>query len=698
MTVQTLDKNVQATASATGTATFLFDAIPVSQTWTFTVTIPGAPDTTSTTAASGADLYGNFTGSNSWGPIQLGANDQLVLTSTGLIPGTQYIATITGVAHTVVEPPPVWPAAYADAVTTSTQQLFLSNPQPTYTAATLTYSTSSTITLQPQWRSIWVAIKWTGGASEALTIVGNQSGLTYATFQPPYFQNTNVTFYRVPVLNGVDTTVTLTASSNATFSIWYGADLAEIDVAIYPDAMTGITIANAFNTNTFGTITTIDPLYMVPSGGQQTLALNIATGSTNVLPVPTYGYQYRIHSLNKTSTFGAGLGVTFSAAGAPATANTFISTSITGLSGLSRMTITADGKYLYVWGTSTITVVNLATNTILTTISPSGVSATGFIAAIGSSYVWASYATGSGTFVAVINVTTNTIVSTINTTSISSSSGVNIAVHPSTTYAWLFVATGTSIYQYSTSSYSLTNTYSMPAGQSVATLNSEGNFDTAGLYFYVNATNGTYTGPIRIAVSAPSTLVAAYQTSTSTPNNAALFTYCSANGLLYYSGGAATNNVTVLTASTMTFVANITTSTSTTASATVINPNQQYVYVANATLGTNSIQVISTTTNTIVAIATSSGSLFGVGTAITPTGSYIYQSNSTVVSIMNVNQIVPFANLLDGATTGATAPTLLLNGRLINNSIYANNTSSAAANIEIGYDLVPLYPNPLPQT
>ena len=693
MTVQELNKNVQAIASSTGTATFMFDSIPVSQTWTFTVTIPNEPDTTTTTATSGADIFGNFTGSNSWGPIQLGTNDQLVLTSIGLIPGTQYIATITGVAHTVQEPPVTWPAAYADAVTTSTQQLFLSNPQPTYSGGTLLWSTSQVITLQSLWRSMWIAIKWTGGASQNITVIGNQSGLTYTTFQPPYFQNSNVTFYRVPILNGVDTTVTLTASSNATFSIWYGADLSQVDVAIYPDAITGVTISNAVNTNTFGTITTIDPLYMVPSGGQQTLSLNIATGATNVLPVPPYGYQYRIHSVNKTSTFGVGLGVTFSAAGAPATANT-AGTNITGASGANYQAITTDGKYLYTGDTAGVGVINVATNTVLTTITLPGSAPGNAIGVLGSTYALVSYSTGVSQYVAIIAVATNTIVSTLGPFA----TGAYFATHPSGAYFWLWFPSSTNIYQYSASTFSLTNTYSLPAGQTTINPNPQGNFSPDGLYFYLNCTNGTFTGPIRVATATPGVLVAAYQNANSTPHTHATFTYVSSNGCLYYSGNTASNNVVVLNASTMSLITNVTTTASTTSGNTFVLPNQLYVYVLNATLGTNTVQAINTATNTITATVSVGGSLFSGEGSITPNGSYIYCSNNTVITPININQIVPFANLLDGSASGNTAPTLLLNGRLIPNSIYANNTSTAAANIEIGYDVVPLYPNPLPQT
>jgi hypothetical protein len=63
----------------------------------------------------------------------------------------------------------------------------------------------------------------------APTLTGNQSGISYEPFTPPYISAPAV-FYRFPIIVGLDTDATLVLGDSAQ---WYGADLADIDTVSY---------------------------------------------------------------------------------------------------------------------------------------------------------------------------------------------------------------------------------------------------------------------------------------------------------------------------------------------------------------------------------------------------------------------------------------------------------------------------------
>ena len=125
MTVQPLNYTPTALTDSSGTCTFTFQQTPVTQTWTATLNIPGAPDTAITTAYVNGNATASWQGSNTYGPLQLGNGQQLTLTCTGMAPLTNYQATAIGHVFTVEQPPITWPTAYADSVTTGSQQILL---------------------------------------------------------------------------------------------------------------------------------------------------------------------------------------------------------------------------------------------------------------------------------------------------------------------------------------------------------------------------------------------------------------------------------------------------------------------------------------------------------------------------------------------------------------------------------------------
>ena len=218
--IQTLNMPQVATADATGAATFQWSMVPSGQVWQAILNCPTAPDTAVFSATAGADSLGSFRGANVWGPVQLNMGFTLQVTAAGLIPGTQYVFNMLGTGFTSGVPADVYPTAYADSVTTSTEQIFLAGP------LTVAPGGNQEVTLSSLWRSVWVVTDSAG----APTVVGDQSGLSYVPFTPPYVASPGA-FYRFPLISGIDTSVTITWKN--TGKVWYGADLASIDTVSY---------------------------------------------------------------------------------------------------------------------------------------------------------------------------------------------------------------------------------------------------------------------------------------------------------------------------------------------------------------------------------------------------------------------------------------------------------------------------------
>jgi len=288
--IQPINLSNSQTASTTGTATFTFQQVAQSNVWTFTVNVPGAPDTANFTLVSGATTFGTFKGANSWGPIQFTGGDQLQLTATGLVPGTQYTASVQGVNNTVYEPSIVYPWPYADSVTTSTEQIYLGTG-----SIPATTGLSVTVPVQPTYRSLYVVLQGTNThPASAITVsaIGNTSAFVYNVVPVPYSSATYESVYRIPLLTLNDTAVQLqfnTASSVA-ITFWYGADLANVDAAVYPEGEFNVTINDADNAGS--------PLDAVIYGGATVTGVTTtATGNANLLSAPPTGFSYRVQSV-----------------------------------------------------------------------------------------------------------------------------------------------------------------------------------------------------------------------------------------------------------------------------------------------------------------------------------------------------------------------------------------------------------------
>jgi len=239
--VQPINAASSQVAGNNGTATFTFPYIPLGQIWTITINCATAPDTADFTAFTGASNFGSFIGSNVYGPVQLQGGDQLVVNAVGLIPNANYQMQILGGAVTGGDPGVSIPAPYADSVTSSTEQLYFGEikvvSEQSFTPLVLSVS--------PRWRSLWFVFNVPNFNPDDITILGNQSGAVYEEFYPPYFQTDTYTFFRYPLVNGIDTSLTISIDTQTfSYNVWYGADLSPVDIAVYADSSEGLQVQN----------------------------------------------------------------------------------------------------------------------------------------------------------------------------------------------------------------------------------------------------------------------------------------------------------------------------------------------------------------------------------------------------------------------------------------------------------------------
>ena len=272
MTVQPLNYTPTALTDSSGSCTFTFQQTPVSQTWTATLNIPGAPDTAITTAYVNGNATASWQGSNTYGPLQLGNGQQLTLTCTCMAPLTNYQATAIGHVFTVEQPPITWPTAYADSVTAGSQQIVLETGNFNFA---LSGATGNFIKIPASnlYRSFtvyqWITnIVGTISGQNLTVVLGNQSGYNPYPTNLPYVGPVQYGgFYpalRFPLINGTDTDYTVQVGISLDFPTASGTlnyvivgDLQNTDVAVY----------NADNTplNVAGTFT------VVPSGQQHVI-------------------------------------------------------------------------------------------------------------------------------------------------------------------------------------------------------------------------------------------------------------------------------------------------------------------------------------------------------------------------------------------------------------------------------------------
>ena len=317
--IQPINFQPVATADATGSASWLFDAVSLSNTWEGVLNCSSAPDTARFTAFTGASTFGTFKGSNNYGPLQLQGGDRLQVSAVGLVPGVQYQMSFQGANNVVGEPQQLWPNAYADTVTSSTQQVALGSLANT--SVSTGFVTLATVTLQPLWRSLYIVYTWkyaSGTPTVTPQVTGNQSGISYTPVQVPWYNFNaglpgvqNSQMWRIPITAGIDTSVTVqlgVIGSLTTLNSWWGADLATNDMGVFAD--------EPFNVITQGSSVVETAVF----GGFLTAAINLPTaGSTvSILAAPATGKTYALKSAsllgfaaNATVNIGSGGGFNY---------------------------------------------------------------------------------------------------------------------------------------------------------------------------------------------------------------------------------------------------------------------------------------------------------------------------------------------------------------------------------------------------
>lgn len=315
-------------AASDGTITFTFPHVALGQVWTGTINVGSAPDSANFTAGTGATTFGQFKGSNSWGPVQLGGGDQLVVTGTGLIPGTNYQCSFQGAAVTGADPGIIYPSSYADTVTTSTEQLQLGTIKVRPPSSTTTTYTLS-IPVPPSYRSLYLIFYNPGAGLIPSSVTfnvtqaqGNTSFTNYPILQPSIYSTYAGSQYyvRIPITPNVDNSITVTytmttSTSPVIVSLYYGADLAVLDMAVYQEGTWNVgiigtpTISGTVAVSSVAGTVTVDNatgngIEVYEVGGLSSASVAAGTSLTTLLAAPASGYAYRIHSISMNFVTG----------------------------------------------------------------------------------------------------------------------------------------------------------------------------------------------------------------------------------------------------------------------------------------------------------------------------------------------------------------------------------------------------------
>jgi len=242
--------------------------------------------------------------------------------------------------------------------------------------------------------------------------------------------------------------------------------------------------------------------------------------------------------------------------------------------------------YAYVvnHGTDDVSVINIYTNNIVSTIS---VGASPYGIAITPNGLYA-YVTNEGSAnVSVINTATNTVVNTITV----GTSPTNVAITPNGLYAYVVNYGSKNISVIDTATNTVVNTIIVGTSPYTSPYNIAITPD--GKYAYVTNISSNYVSVINISTNTVVNTI----TIGNDPNSIAI----TPNGLYAYVTNEGSNNVSVINISTNTVVSTISVGASPYGIA--ITPNGLYAYVANFNINSNGysyVSVINTSTNTVV--------------------------------------------------------------------------------------------------
>ncbi len=232
---QQLNVPTSAVASATGTATFLFQSPPTGLVWTGTLTCAGAPPTAVFLATIGATSWGDWGGNSVYGPVQAFANQQLLITVTGLTANEPFEIVWAGSSDAEGSVQPIWPDTNTSAITAA-----LAPPGLAFgpTVANLSGGTASVnVTGPSSTRTLIIEVANPPAVPTNIAVFGNQSLLVYRS-GPPYLQNefsTNTWLVVVPVLGVADSSYTIRVDAAGvpmtfTLTVWADSDVTQESV------------------------------------------------------------------------------------------------------------------------------------------------------------------------------------------------------------------------------------------------------------------------------------------------------------------------------------------------------------------------------------------------------------------------------------------------------------------------------------
>lgn len=262
-----------------GAAIFKFPAVTQGQTWTGTVCLASAPDSSSFAASIGATSWGTWGGNSVAGPVQGFGGQQLIVSVTGLVPGADYVMTWTGSADPQGTVAPIWPDVNSSALSVNIQSPY----DVLATINSLTVPAGSFLNIGPyQALGTYQAVEVIfGGVSSN----PNQIIVTFA----------NQTTGQSTVVTGEVGSLQMQFIAELACS---AGDFININIQSAPGAFVNEAqvigfrqsplefVANAPNT----------PLYDSPVGGQLFVFQNVPAGTAvATLNAPPAGKAYRLH-------------------------------------------------------------------------------------------------------------------------------------------------------------------------------------------------------------------------------------------------------------------------------------------------------------------------------------------------------------------------------------------------------------------
>lgn len=293
-----------AQANALGQATFTFDPIPLGDTATGTVAIPGAPALAAITVQiKNGPPIGTYSGQNPWGPVQALGNEQLQLVATGLTPNAQYTATW------IVDEEAAgggFPSPLLGSVQTTAPQVVLEPGAAV--AANGTYQ--KTLQVPASVRAVCVVYSPNpaNAGAGSISVVGGTTGYAYVQDTlPPAAQ-----VFVAPVFSALDTTVVVTVNTTPAATIYVVAEQEAVSAWVQSSDLAGnagqaLYVKNrTVQQGPTGGITAATPLGVLELGGLQHALVSLTASPTVVLPAPGGVNPYRLHAIEWDSVNSGG--------------------------------------------------------------------------------------------------------------------------------------------------------------------------------------------------------------------------------------------------------------------------------------------------------------------------------------------------------------------------------------------------------